>query len=145
MTGDLLIGVFQRFDQTLSSWTYPRWTPAQARLDPGGCLQGREKEEMELQILWPCYVNVTEVLRLPRQQLLSYLREPAPSSRRRDQTCWPGRRTMADGGGCAPSRTWWVHVGAVDGFQNWGAEEQNVVERPWNQNSSVTADERWSE
>lgn len=72
---------------------------------------------------------VNEVNRLPWQQLLSYLREPAPSSQLTDQTCWPGTPTTADGGGCAPSRTWRrFHVWAEGGFWNERAEEQNDVE-----------------
>lgn len=31
-------------DPASSSWTYPRWTPAQARLDPDCCLRNTEKE-----------------------------------------------------------------------------------------------------
>lgn len=45
---------------------------------------------------------------------------------------------MADGGGCAPSQTWWIQVRAEDFvFELKRPEEQNNVEQAQSQNSCV--------
>lgn len=79
-----------------------------SRLLPGGH-RGRQRGS----VLSPCR-SIAETARLPWQPLLSYPRAPVPSSQRRDQTCWPCRRTKAGGGGFAPSRTWLSDAGSAE-------------------------------
>lgn len=100
------------FSSTWHFWTHPHWTPAPAHLDPDCCLEDLKKKT----ISFPnsCSSIIHDAHRVPWLRLLGYLKERVPSSQLKDQRCWPGRLTTADGGGCAPSQPWRTHVRAED-------------------------------